>query len=247
MNKDIINKGISNKDVKNKTMMKRVKQSNVQLTRIMLNVLMSTAVISSIFGLTSAYADTLIGTDLEIGVWSPDYDAGSITGSPSGDKRAVFASATIEHPVPLMPNLKLSLSKVNSDAYQYTKIDYTGYYEILDNDMISIDVGLGVSQFQNGKYLSQSFSGLIPHTYVDAEVALPLLNTTLYTDIHYLSYDGNQITDAIAGLRYDFDLIAVDLGLKAGYRVQKFDAEDFDNISFDVTTDGYFVGLQADF
>jgi outer membrane protein len=159
----------------------------------------------------------------------------------------VFASATIEHPVPLIPNFKLSLSEVNSDAYEYTKIDYTAYYEILDNDAISIDVGLGISQFEGGKYLSQSFSGATPHAYFDAEVALPFLNTTLYTDIHYLNYDGNQITDAIAGLRYDFNLVAVDLGLKAGYRVQSFDAKDFDDLSFDLKTDGYFVGLHADF
>ncbi|GAA0406686.1 TIGR04219 family outer membrane beta-barrel protein [Cocleimonas flava] len=210
-------------------------------------VLLSGTVISAFLINGGLNADTLLGADLEVGVWSPSYDAGSFVGSVSGDDQSVFASATIEHPVPLIPNFKLSLSEVNSDAYEYTKIDYTAYYEILDNDAISIDVGLGISQFEGGKYLSQSFSGATPHAYFDAEVALPFLNTTLYTDIHYLNYDGNQITDAIAGLRYDFNLVAVDLGLKAGYRVQSFDAKDFDDLSFDLKTDGYFVGLHADF
>ena len=197
--------------------------------------------------LNTVHADTLLGADLEVGLWSPSYNAGSSIENTTGDSTSIFASATIEHPVPFIPNFKLSLSEVNSDSYEYTKLDYTAYYEILDNDAISIDIGLGISQFSGGRFLTESFSGAIPHTYLDAEIALPFLNTTLYTDIHYLNYDGSQITDAIAGLRYDFNLIAVDLGLKAGYRVQSFDTKDFDDLSFDVKTDGYFVGLHADF
>ena len=217
-----------------------------QTTKTLSGVILASFIASNLV-LNTAQADTLLGADLEVGVWSPSYDAGSAVGSISGDDQSIFASATIEHPVPLIPNFKLSLSEVNNDSYEYTKIDYTAFYEILDNDAISIDVGLGISQFQGGKYLSQSFSGATPHAYVDAELALPFLNTTLYTDIHFLNYDGNQITDAIAGFRYDFNLVAVDLGLKAGYRVQSFDAKDFDDLSFDITTDGYFVGLHADF
>ena len=216
-----------------------------QTTKVLSGAIFASFIAGNLI-LNTAQADTLLGTDLEVGVWSPSYDS-SLNGSISGDDTSVFASATIEHPVPLLPNFKLSLSEVNNDTYEYTKIDYTAFYEILDNDAISIDVGLGISQFEGGKYLSQSFSGATPHAYVDAELALPFLNSTLYTDIHFLNYDGNQITDAIAGLRYDFNLVAVDLGLKAGYRVQSFDAKDFDDLSFDITTDGYFVGLHADF
>lgn len=226
----------------NKGMMKIKQKSKVLLTTTILNTILVSGLITS-----TAQADTLLGADLEVGVWLPSYDAGSLIGSISGDNKSIFASATIEHPVPLIPNFKLSLSKVNSNRFEYTKIDYTAFYEILDNDAISIDVGLGVSQFEGGKFLSQPFSGMTPHAYVDAELALPYLNTTFYTDIHTLNYDGNQITDAIVGLRYDFNLIAVDLGLKAGYRMQSFDAKDFDNLTFNIKTDGYFVGLHADF
>ena len=192
-------------------------------------------------------ADTLLGADLEIGTWFPDYDAGSVSETVKGKSNSIFVSATIEHPAPLLPNIKVSLSKVDSSVYGYTKIDYTGYYEVLDNDLVSIDVGLGVSQFQDGYYLNQSFSEMLPHLYVDAEISLPFSNTTAYTDIHYLSFDGNSLTDAIVGLRYDFNLIAADIGVKAGYRMQYIDVEDFDHLSFDIKTDGVFVGLQADF
>lgn len=195
----------------------------------------------------SVQADTLLGADLEIGTWAPSYDAGNISEDVTGKSKSIFASATIEHPVPLLPNVKVSLSKVDSSAYAYTKIDYTGYYEILDNDLVSMDVGFGVSQFQDGRYLNQSFSEMLPHLYFDAEISLPFSNTTAYTDIHYLSLNGNSLTDTIVGLRYDFNLVAADIGVKAGYRTQSINVEDFDQLSFDIETKGFFVGLQADF
>ncbi len=192
-------------------------------------------------------ADTLIGSDIEIGVWSPSYSASDASKNITGKNQSIFFSATIEHPVPLLPNIKISASKVDSSAYDYTKIDYTGYYEVLDNDFVSIDVGLGFSDFQGGHYLGQPFSEMLPHVYLDAEASFPASNITAYTDIHYLSIDGNSMTDVIAGLRYDVNLIAADIGIKAGYRTQKFNVEDFDHLSFDIETKGVFVGIHADF
>jgi len=204
-------------------------------------------VLFSIVLMSNLQADTLLGSDIEIGLWSPSYEAGDASHNVTGKRKSVFASATIEHPVPLLPNIKISLSEVDNSAYDYTKIDYTGYYEVLDNDLVSIDIGLGFSDFHNGHYLGQSFSEMLPHVYLDAEVSFPLSNITAYTDIHFLSVEGNGMTDAIVGLRYDFKLIAADIGVKAGYRSQRFDVEDFDQLSFDVETKGVFVGLQADF
>lgn len=201
--------------------------------------------LASMLATNTLQADTFLGADIEVGMWMPDYEASN--SSVSGEDNVFFASATLEHAVPMIPNLKLSLSNVENTSYEYTKIDYTAFYEIFDNDVISIDIGMGASQYQDGKYLNQAFSGVLPHGYVDAEVSLPLTSTTLYTDIHYLNYDDNSVIDAIAGLRYDFNLVAVDLGLKAGYRMQSIDVEDLDTLSFDIKTDGYFVGLHADF
>jgi len=203
--------------------------------------------LSTLLTTSAVHADTFLGSDIEVGVWAPSYDAGALGSNISGEDQSIFASATLEHALPALPNLKVSLSNVESDKYEYTKIDLTAFYEVLDNDAVSIDLGLGASQYEDGKYNGQSFSGAIPHIYVDAEVAVPLISTTLYTDIHFMDYDGNKVTDAIAGLRYDFNLVAADLGLKAGYRVQSVDTQDLGDLSFDIKTDGYFVGLHADF
>ena len=205
----------------------------------------STLILGALIATSALHADTIIGSDVEVGVWQPKYSSGSST--IEGDSKSIFASATLEHPVPMLPNLKGSYSTVKSDDYEYTKLDATAYYEVLDNDLVSIDLGLGASQYMDGKFKNVGFKGTLPHLYVDAELSLPMISSTLYTDIKYMDYKDNTVTDAMAGLRYDFNLVAADLGVKAGYRVQSINTQDLGGQTFDIKTDGYFVGLHADF
>lgn len=194
-------------------------------------------------------ADVFLGADAEIGVWFPSYSyqSNGTTHDLIGKEQSLFGSLTFEHPIPLIPNLKASFSTVDNDTYKYTKLDYTAYYEILDNNALSIDVGLGATQYESGEYLNQSFSGMLPHLYTNVEIGLPLKGTTLYGDLHYLNILEDEVIDAIAGLRYDINLGLADLGIKAGYRIQKVNLDDFDGLSFKLKTDGYFVGLHLDF
>ena len=204
-----------------------------------------TLFVGALLTVGSLHADTIIGSDIEVGMWQPEYSSGNST--VKGDSKSVFASATLEHPVPMLPNLKGAYSTVKSDKYEYTKLDATAYYEVLDNDLVSIDLGLGASQYMDGKFNGVGFKGTLPHIYVDAELSLPMISSTLYTDIKYMDYDDNTVTDAIAGVRYDFNLVAADLGVKAGYRVQSINTQDLGGQKFDIKTDGYFIGLHADF
>lgn len=217
---------------------------NKKLINWLSRVIFASLVASNLL-LSTSHADTILGSDVEVGVWSPTYDS-SVFGKIDGDSQSVFASATLEHPIPLVPNIKISVSEINSEFYEYTKVDYTAYYEIVDNDYISLDLGMGVSQFDGGELISQVFTEVKPHIYIDAEVALPIPNTTLYTDIHFLKYEGEKLNDVMAGLRYDLDLEAAEVGLKAGYRVHILE-DDFGGFAFDVKNDGYFLGLHADF
>ncbi|MCK5813042.1 MAG: TIGR04219 family outer membrane beta-barrel protein [Cocleimonas sp.] len=194
-------------------------------------------------------ADTFLGGDAEVGVWFPDYNEKKIgiSSDLKGKEQSLFGSVTVEHPIPLLPNLKAAFSTVDNEKYKYTKLDYSVYYEIFDNDAFSIDLGLGISDYENGEYHHQSFSGLLPHFYNQIEVRLPFTGMSLYTDIHYLDISDNQSIDAIAGLHYDINLGVADLGIKAGYRLQKMNLGDFDDLSFNLKTEGYFTALHLDF
>lgn len=210
-----------------------------------INWVYKTLLSGALLSVSALHADTVIGSDVEIGLWKPDYSVASK--DVKGDSSSIFASATLEHPLPTLPNLKGSYSKVKSDEYEYTKLDISAYYEVLDNDLVSIDLGLGASRYMDGKFKGLGFKGTLPHLYVDAELSLPMIKSTLYTDIKYMNYNDNSVTDAMAGVRYDFNLIAADLGVKAGYRVQSIDTQDLGGQTFDIKTDGYFVGVHADF
>jgi outer membrane protein len=204
-----------------------------------------TLILGALLTTGSLHADTIVGSDVEVGMWQPKYSSANST--VKGESKSIFASATLEHPIPMLPNLKGAYSTVKSDKYEYTKLDATAYYEVLDNDLVSIDLGLGASQYMDGKFNGVDFKGTLPHLYVDAELSLPMISSTLYTDIKYMDYNDNTVTDAMAGLRYDFNLVAADLGVKAGYRVQSINTQDLGGQTFDIKTDGYFIGLHADF
>ena len=57
-----------------------------------------------------------------------------------------------------------------------------------------------------------------------------------------------KITDAQAELQYDFiQSVAVDLGLKAGYRILNIELDDLDNRDMKFEFKGPYVGLNAHF
>jgi outer membrane protein len=208
---------------------------------------MKKIIISTLFlAITStASADTLLGGDFELNVWNTDYEVAGI--ETNGKSTNYFASASIEHAIPLLPNFKFSFANVDSDDYEYGKNDITMYYEILDNDLISVDVGIGATQYTSGVFNTIDFDGVLPHVYAGLELGLPSTDITLYTDVSMMKYQDSSIVDATIGARYDIELFAMDLGIQAGYKYHSADLEDFDHITADLKTDGLFIGLNLDF
>lgn len=186
-----------------------------------------------------------------------------------------------EHFVPLIPNIKVSHtqlstsgvtpltssfsfngevfdldSSISTDA-DITTTDFILYYELFDNDLFSIDVGL------NGKYINgdllvadtatslqseQSFSGVIPLLYSRAEFNLPFSGLGVYVEGNYIDIDGNSLSDFQAGINYDvIQSVALDLTLQAGYRDISIELDDIDNISSDLGFSGVYAGVEIHF
>ena len=55
--------------------------------------------------------------------------------------------------------------------------------------------------------------------------------------------------DASVGAQYEIPLVAMDLELQVGYRVQQLRLSSFDTLSVDIDakTDGFFAGVNIDF
>ncbi|WP_373095789.1 TIGR04219 family outer membrane beta-barrel protein [Zhongshania sp.] len=177
----------------------------------------------------------------------------------------------LEHPVPVLPNIRLQstdldISEKGTLTKSYTfdgkvyaqseevdsttdlsHIDGTFYYEILDN-WVNLDVGLTVRMF-DGEVSIKGTSGEgaieidapLPMAYVNARFELPL--TGLYASAlgNVIAYGDNKVTDMTLALGYELGIV----GLELGYRNFDVQLED-DNEEANVTVDGYFLGVVID-
>jgi len=211
---------------------------------------MKKILLASLFAATSfsASADMLVGGDFELNTWVQTQTVGDNGSDTSGN---LTFEGSIEHFIPLVPNLKLAQSIVAGDDLEYTKRDFTLYYEILDNDVASLDLGVGVTQFTDSKVRLLGtwidFEGLLPHVYAGTEVGIVGTPFFVFAKGLGLGYDDNYVYDYSVGVQYEIPFYAFDIELQAGYRAQVFDFEDFDDVSFDAETKGLFAGVNFDF
>jgi len=206
----------------------------------------------------SASADFLLGGDIEVNAWQQNQTFRGNTGLVQEDDTISYTfEASLEHFIPLIPNPKISRSSVEGDFYEYTKTDATLYYEFFDNDLISIDAGVGLTQLTDGSVTigsgssatTQEFSGVLPHLYAAAEVGIPFTPFFIYAKGTGISYADNEMLDASVGVKFSVPLVLINLEFQGGYRTQTFDLVGYDSLSIpiDAETSGVFAGVNIDF
>ena len=184
-----------------------------------------------------------------------------------GDKNTNFIWASFEHPVPIIPNLKIqhtsfdesqttntnkvfdgkTYSGVVNSSIKLNQTDFILYYELLDN-WINLDFGV------NAKYLNASVSMdsagvsastkdlnyVVPMLYAKAKFELPLSGLSVESDISYISYDSSAFYDIKGGVSYE---TTFGLGATAGYRAEKLKLDDLSDVYSDVNIKGFYAGL----
>ncbi|OHY82130.1 TIGR04219 family outer membrane beta-barrel protein [Marinobacter sp. AC-23] len=175
------------------------------------------------------------------------------------------ASIYLEHPVPILPNVRLAYTliqesgrgtltnsyididegaSVQSDL-DLEQLDLTLYYEILDN-WVNLDLGVTVRDF-SGELLVQNVAnasqvsrteadGVLPMGYLAARFDLPLTGVAVGAEGNYIAFDGDSMRDFNVYGQYSISLLQV----RAGYRQLAIDYEDGSD-AFDVKIDGPFV------
>jgi len=233
---------------------------------------------------TTLQADTLFGLTLALDGWNMD-SSGSIADNNDlqefdlGSETPASFSLALEHPVPLLPNLKMrytdlsssgqeTLSKtftfnnvtysLSSDVdvnFDLRSSDFIFYYELLDNDTVSFDLGLNakyldgeVKLSDSGQTSSRSFKGVVPMLYGAVKLGVPATRLSFFGDFNLLSAGGHTLQDYQAGAAYAFvQSIPVDVSLRGGYRKFSLELDDLDGIYADWSFDGLFLGVEADF
>jgi len=191
------------------------------------------------------------------------------------DEGDMFVKAYFEHPLPLIPNIKVGYSEfghsgagvVNKNfefggktytvgsnidsTFDLKMYDFTLYYELLDN-WINIDAGINV-KYIDGVISVKNDAALSDST--DFQVPIPMLYAKARFDVPAtdLSFqaEGNYVTYDGHTL-YDAEVgvrytLALGLGLEAGYKTMKLKLDDIDDLSMDSDFSGAYGKLVWDF
>lgn len=185
----------------------------------------------------------------------------------------------VEHPIPLIPNFKIrhnqlevTGSTVLDNGFSYanqnwaagttvqtwvdlTHTDFTLYYEILDNDLVAVDLGVtakrvdGLLAVSDGNLTGQlSSDGWVPTLYAHGRFGIPATDLTLFALANAVSIDDNSIRDMEAGIEYRLvENLAIDVNLQLGYRNITIELDDLDGIYSDIRFKGPYLGLEIHF
>lgn len=223
-----------------------------------------------------AAADSILGVYAGAGQWQADYsgDAGdpSINVNELGlsEEDNNFYYIALEHPVPIIPNIKLQKMDISSEQtavinqtftidgttftagtevatdFDLSHMDIVLYYELLDN-WVNLDVGLNIRKFDGHVIAVSEFESesvdldeAIPMVYAKAQFDLPLTGFSMGLEGNVISYDDNRLTDYSAKLHYMFDSV-LDLGLEIGYREMSLEVDD--DVEADIQLKGPYAAL----
>ncbi len=232
----------------------------------------------------SSQADTVLGLTMSVDAWDMDSsgslaDSNDLMAFDHGSETPASFSFALEHPVPMIPNFRLRFTDMSSSGrsdldrtfnfggvsypvnaslgteFNLQSSDFIFYYELLDNDTVSFDLGL------NGKYLDgdilvndgtnqskETFKGLVPMLYGAVEFTIPTTRFSVFGDFNLLSVGDHTLRDYQAGAAYTLvDNMAVDFSVRGGYRKFGLELDDLDGIYADWSFDGLFLGIEADF
>ncbi len=189
-----------------------------------------------------------------------------------GDEFSPMAYVAFEHPVPLLPNLRMqytelsqsgsgSLSKIFDDVsftgdvatdLDLTHIDFIAYWRLLDN-VVNLDLGLQARVFDGEVTIRQTAGAtvesttaideVVPLIYGGAAVDLPLTGLSAGVTLAGMKYDGNQLLDVNARINYE---VAV-MGVELGWRELSLDLDDVSDIDADVSISGPYLGVNVHF
>jgi outer membrane protein len=186
-----------------------------------------------------------------------------------------FYYISLEHPVPLLPNVRISKTDIDEDAdgrlrqtvvfgditfqvneqvtskVELDQTDITLYYSPLDN-VVNLDVGLNAKYIDSKARITGATSGT---QTADVSGWVPMAYAGVGVDLPLtglaVGVDGAYVKYQSSSF-YDFTARATYtspwfVGVDVGYRKIKLDLDDFDDSFADVEFDGPYAGLYLHF
>ena len=225
-----------------------------------------------------AQAD-VVGVKVSAGGWEPSFNGDIQDGLAAislendlnlSDDQATVASLSFEHPIPVLPNVRLDYADLSiaAESTLTRNIEFDGnsfsvsddvrtsadlshidgvlYYELMDN-WVSIDLGIGVRMFDGDIEIQSTTESAreeldepLPLVYGAVQFDLPFTGLAISADLKGISYEGDSAFDYTAKVSYTF---ALGLGLEAGYRGFEMDIEELSDFTADIDISGPYAGL----
>lgn len=226
----------------------------------------------------AAQADLLFTVGAKASVWDAEptgqlddgisvEDDGLNLDSENGQQLTVF----FEHPVPLIPNVKLMRTSLELEGEGNIDGEFAGTpfdedvastFDLSHNDLtliwglplpipfVDFNFGLTARQFDGVAEVTGAVAGT---ESVDLDFTMPLLYGEVKVDtpfgiygqldVNYIAYGDNEVQDLSYGIGYTLPIPLVDLGLEAGYRSLSLKTdEDLADIEADADIKGTYVG-----
>ena len=230
----------------------------------------------------ASHADLLFTVGAKASVWNAEPtgqidDDISVDSSNNGlgldSENGTQLTVFFEHPVPMLPNIKLKQTSldlsgegvlatnfngqpyagaVNSDL-DLSHTDVTLYWGLpLPLPYVDINFGATARMLDgsaevksSGSTESVDLNATIPMVYGAVKVDTPF-GVYAQVDVNYIGYSGNTLSDISYGLGYDLPVPIADIGLEAGYRSLSMKTdEDLTDIATDVDVSGLYYGASV--
>jgi outer membrane protein len=200
-----------------------------------------------------AQAD-FIGIHVGGGAWNGSFSGDIISDvSLDGDLNiqgdtGSYIYAAFEHPVPLIPNIKIARTTMEDSAtgslssnFEFNGTNYVVNETVMTARYFNGDVGL------NGN--REAIDVVLPMLYARAKIGLPFTGTYIGGEGNIVSYSGNELADLAVHVGWETEnFIFPEFGVQLGYRRFSLDVSEEDaDVAIDARVDGVFVNLTAHF
>lgn len=189
------------------------------------------------------------------------------------EEQDIFLKAYLEHPFPLIPNIKLGYTTLSHDGSSSVEdftwggidnftgsidnslsldmTDFTLYYEILDN-WAEVDAGITLRYITGDISVTAhtlqdgvDFSTWAPMLYGKARFNFPVTDLSLQIEANAISYWDMTAYDYELSARYT---LAMGIGLEAGYKAFHIDSDELvDGFHADMDFSGPYAAAVWDF
>jgi outer membrane protein len=230
--------------------------------------------------MTTSLSADFLGAEAGVAFWNTKVDGNIKKGGDSidlqkdlgyGNSQANnFFYASFDHPIPLLPNIKVQQTNFSDDgkgnvnksltfagqtfnanlptssSLTLKQTDIIPYWRILDN-WVNFDIGVNIRNIAGNVkidsaavHTNEDFSVILPMAYAKARFDLPFSGLSVEADGSYIGFAGSSVTDIKGGVVYETPF---GLGATLGYRKQNMTLDDIDSTYGDINAKGIYGGV----